>query len=408
MTNIYLYLRIIIACLLLTFFSSFKLIGQKYLIETELITPDDGLANLYSSSIIKDKDGFLWIATQNGINKYEGYSFDLYIKENTGLAQNNNIGQIKEVDNNFLWVYYEGRGGLIYNQVEAIKNIDIFNRYTKEVIPFDVFFKNKAPFKATDIYLSEVKDFQKRHWVTTIDKALYLYQNGKFEKIYQDPNFYFYEIIIDEYDNIWLVIKQMLRQINKNGEILQEINLSKPILEIWLGTNNTLWITTFERIVLNNKTKWEQKIWYKEGAQPLTPFHLKKDQNKLIIQSSELFSLRNNQGYWYVSFENKINVFDPKGKWIYKLDKIENQHLTIEVIDVYQGDNFIWFATPKGLIKIKIQINPFQIVHKKEDFSSVRGIVEDTVGNIYFSNKTIYNWIPDRKVLSQITKKIVL
>jgi len=61
---------------------------EQHLVETRVFTPDDGLANLMTEAIIKDRQGFLWIATQYGLNRYNGYTFELYSKEKNNLVEN--------------------------------------------------------------------------------------------------------------------------------------------------------------------------------------------------------------------------------------------------------------------------------------------------------------------------------
>ena len=42
------------------------------------ITAADGLSQHSVNSIIQDHQGFLWFATNDGLNKYDGYSFKVF------------------------------------------------------------------------------------------------------------------------------------------------------------------------------------------------------------------------------------------------------------------------------------------------------------------------------------------
>ncbi len=44
----------------------------------EHITVKDGLSLSYVTSIAQDKNGYLWFGTQDGLNKYDGFSFVVY------------------------------------------------------------------------------------------------------------------------------------------------------------------------------------------------------------------------------------------------------------------------------------------------------------------------------------------
>ena len=44
----------------------------------------EGLSNNSVRSIFRDSRGFLWIGTESGLNKYDGYSFHQYYQSNSG------------------------------------------------------------------------------------------------------------------------------------------------------------------------------------------------------------------------------------------------------------------------------------------------------------------------------------
>jgi ligand-binding sensor domain-containing protein len=45
------------------------------------LTIDNGLSNSNVNSIVQDREGFIWIATENGLNKYDGYKFSYYYSD---------------------------------------------------------------------------------------------------------------------------------------------------------------------------------------------------------------------------------------------------------------------------------------------------------------------------------------
>ena len=42
------------------------------------LTSDDGLSQNTVDCILKDSRGFMWFGTQDGLNRYDGYSFVVY------------------------------------------------------------------------------------------------------------------------------------------------------------------------------------------------------------------------------------------------------------------------------------------------------------------------------------------
>ena len=54
------------------------IIGQVRIADSEYISLEQGLSDRTIKDIIRDKDGYLWIATRNGLNKYNGRSFVIF------------------------------------------------------------------------------------------------------------------------------------------------------------------------------------------------------------------------------------------------------------------------------------------------------------------------------------------
>ena len=56
----------------------------------KLFDADKQLSSSFTSQVYQDRDGFIWVATRNGLNKYDGYQFQVIKKEsaNIGMASN--------------------------------------------------------------------------------------------------------------------------------------------------------------------------------------------------------------------------------------------------------------------------------------------------------------------------------
>ena len=76
--------------LLLSFFISLIVSGQRHVIFEQLSTKD-GLSNGTINSIFKDSRGFMWFCTDDGLNRYDGYNFKIYHSEITDQISGQNI-----------------------------------------------------------------------------------------------------------------------------------------------------------------------------------------------------------------------------------------------------------------------------------------------------------------------------
>lgn len=71
--------------LILLLFFSCRLFGQPYVVHQLGIK--EGLSNNHVVSIAQDKQGFLWFATEEGLNKFDGTHFTTYYKKEAGNKQ---------------------------------------------------------------------------------------------------------------------------------------------------------------------------------------------------------------------------------------------------------------------------------------------------------------------------------
>ncbi|NRA91641.1 MAG: hypothetical protein HRU26_02985, partial [Psychroserpens sp.] len=70
------------------------------------ITTEDGLSNNVVYDIIEDHEGYIWIATDHGLNKYDGYGFESYYKSSSDSnSLSSNVVRALVCDQNGgLWV----------------------------------------------------------------------------------------------------------------------------------------------------------------------------------------------------------------------------------------------------------------------------------------------------------------
>ena len=88
--------------LLLTLLSTFTLLssGQSHFYTSEKLSSNQ------ITQICQDKDGYIWIGTEYGLNKYDGYRFTNYLHEkgNPNTVSSNVISYLFEDVNGTLWV----------------------------------------------------------------------------------------------------------------------------------------------------------------------------------------------------------------------------------------------------------------------------------------------------------------
>ncbi|BAU56290.1 hybrid sensor histidine kinase/response regulator [Mucilaginibacter gotjawali] len=99
--------------------------GQVKNVKFSSLTVNDGLSQNDVKFIIKDRKGYMWFATDDGLNKYDGYSFTVYRHQpgDKHSLPSNNIVVVFEDSANNIWVGTSGGGVSLYDrQTDSFTN----------------------------------------------------------------------------------------------------------------------------------------------------------------------------------------------------------------------------------------------------------------------------------------------
>ncbi|WP_333657135.1 diguanylate cyclase [Anaerolinea sp.] len=82
------------------------------------ISVDEGLSNAAAMCILQDRDGFLWVCTQNGLNLYDGYRFTVFRPDpkNPYSLQSSIVLAGVETPDGMLWFGTDGAGLARYDK----------------------------------------------------------------------------------------------------------------------------------------------------------------------------------------------------------------------------------------------------------------------------------------------------
>jgi ligand-binding sensor domain-containing protein len=123
---------------------------------------EDGLSQNMVYSIIQDKTGFMWLGTQDGLNRYNGIEFKIFKKDgkNPDSIGSNAIFSLLEDDNGIIWVG-TANGVYMYSTVdESFSHLKIAG-YNKRNI--------------TGIVRDIKKDKQGNIWMAIQNEGLFCY-----------------------------------------------------------------------------------------------------------------------------------------------------------------------------------------------------------------------------------------
>lgn len=194
------HMRHFLTCILLFLLVHFSFgqnhprIKQDYQTEFESLDIKDGLSSNKVLDIIQDKVGYLWFATTDGLNRYDGYHFLVFrnqIMDSTSLS-NNLITCIEEDIYGDLWV------GTQYG----------LNKYNRKTNQFEHYFKQSDKNSISNNYIRALHaDNNGILWIETVEGVLnkmHLH-NGiveHYQHIGVSQNYYYYHCIFQENDSI--------------------------------------------------------------------------------------------------------------------------------------------------------------------------------------------------------------
>jgi signal transduction histidine kinase/CheY-like chemotaxis protein/ligand-binding sensor domain-containing protein/AraC-like DNA-binding protein len=116
------YRNSILALLLLGGWATFSS-AQTYQVQPDTIA--DGLSQGMIYDILQDRDGFLWVATKDGLNRFDGYRFEVFTNDPFdpfSIGNNESVGLFEDKDGN-IWItssggilgFYERSSGKFYH-----------------------------------------------------------------------------------------------------------------------------------------------------------------------------------------------------------------------------------------------------------------------------------------------------
>jgi signal transduction histidine kinase/ligand-binding sensor domain-containing protein/HPt (histidine-containing phosphotransfer) domain-containing protein len=293
---------------------------------------EQGLSQASVQALLKDNQGYLWVGTADGLNKFDGYNFEIF-KNNSQLKNslsNSNILSLFEDNQNKIWIGTQG-------------GLNLFNKKTNNFKVYKHNTSNKNSL-SNDAVNSIVQDRNNSFWIGT-DKGLNQFDGTSFRRFL--PQTKILDLIIDNNGNLWIATQSQglikfnlstnkissVSSINKNQTIQSLALLDNTI---WLGTDSGLIVFDFE----NNRIKADKALMSLFVNKSITTFSFRNDdlwigtktqgiiRHNLITKNTEFIqandanpkSIGHNQITTIIT-DNSNNVWI--GNYIYGLDKYD-------------------------------------------------------------------------------------
>jgi signal transduction histidine kinase/ligand-binding sensor domain-containing protein/CheY-like chemotaxis protein len=173
--------------------SCIVIIAQKKELQFTHLSTELGLSNSEVIDIAQDKEGFIWIATMDGLNRFDGINFKIYrriLNDSTSLS-----------DNYIYSILIDKKGDLWLGTYKGLSHYnrgnDLFSNYQPE--------KNTIKDGYPNAIVSINEDKSNRLFVITQYGKLFEFdRNNKYFKLLIDINRPVESMYIDSYDKIWI------------------------------------------------------------------------------------------------------------------------------------------------------------------------------------------------------------
>lgn len=282
---------------------------------------ENGVSSNNISTLFQDQKGYIWIGTENGLNRFDGNQFTLYQKNNP-LYSNfhaNSINTICETTDKELWLGTDN-GVFIYNQVK-----DTFTPFVKQT-------SDKTSITSWITHI--IQDKAGNIWIATHKQGIFLFntQTDKLTQfeIPQNDNIVT-RILNDEQNNIWLSGPYQLCKLNKVNNTFETYAIEEKTesiysMALWEDSSNHIWIGTWDKGLwkLDPRTKQVEKYLTGEEGKGILHIHsiLEYSPELLLIGSDDgltIFNPVTHESFLYDNYgDNEKSLSD---KFIYPILK---------------------------------------------------------------------------------------
>jgi streptogramin lyase len=410
--------------------------GLNAKIHFEKISLAQGLSQSIVETIIQDKNGFIWIGTEDGLNRFDGYKFDVF-KENQykpGSLTHDNILALLEGRNGMIWV------GTFYG------GLNRFDPFTEKSIGYRFNADDKKSI-SSNVVRTLFEDKQGSLWIGTDNGLNKLNQvTGELMRYSQlDFNFEapglgeIFDICEDSMGNLLIatngngIISLNLQteefstiDVAKENSGKEELNRIRCLLFdksgiLWIGTDGgglVKWdrkknrYTVFEnkpddpRSISNNMIRRifqdsTGKLWIgTDGGLNIYDFksntfksYINKPTDSSSLSHNEIHSIFEDRSgvIWIGTYGGGINKFSAKGKAFshFYSDPSNKNSLSHNIVWAFHEDELgiLWIGTEEGLNRFDPAKGAFSYLDKEDGLidNTIYGILEDKSGKLWMS-----------------------
>lgn len=386
MKNRYIKKVLVVACILscINIGTSYANMVENYNFKN--ITIEDGLSQSTVETIYQDSKGYIWIGTNDGLDRYNGYEFKYYKhdKDNKNSIPNNYIVDIIEDKNGHIWVSTINGLSRIDTNTDEVKNyssdknngnlsdnnlwqilyttegkflvssINGLNLYDEENDTFNRVLSKENELPSQFIY--SVKEDSNGHiWVGTDKGLVELDKSLNLVKSYEDTvgESEVYNIYDDLKGNVWVcTLDNGLFRINLSDKSVKNYKntssessiMSNNVRDVVNDSNRQLWVATDKGIcAFDYKTEKFRK------------YNKKAYESNNLVDNMVFCLFKDRCGVIWVGTYKGVSIFNPDTKFLhFKSNPNDNDSISGDMVQgIYKDDDdLVWMGTSEQGINI--------------------------------------------------------
>lgn len=360
------------------------------------MTIEDGLSQATVETLLQDSKGYIWIGTNDGLNRYNGYNYTVFTQDegSPNNIVNNYIVDLKEDKQGNIWVGTANGVSKIHNDGQTITNY-----YTDEDKG------NLSNYNVGDIIVLDDGDVL----IGTSDGLnLYVEETDSFKRILDEDgqltDQLIYSIAEDINGYLWIGTRGGLDRVDIKNKSVEnypitedEDSISKDsVYKVFCDKNGDVWIGTFTNGVSRIDVKNNKIMRY---------YHDINDENSLPGNHVRNFYRDSKDNLWVCTSEGLANYNEENNNFKTYTNKVyDKRSLVDDSTFVIMEDNsgLLWIGTYSG---ISVFDPANKIRHYKNDpfdkntinDNMVQGIYEDNDGLLWVGTNSKGLNIIDRK-----------
>ena len=339
---------------------------------------NDGLSQSVANCIFQDSRGYIWIGTQNGLNRFNGETFDIYSYNpvDSNSISNNWIYSISEDNDGNLWIGTKGGLNKYVAKQNSFKRIAYQTNFTYDLTKYsynniclnngnilintppvisiydpgkDTFthFQSKLEYDGAvkDVKIPIIEDGDGRIWIGST--------NGLSAFSPQTKEFSYFTFI------------------NKRGERFDDVNITA----LYIDKKGMLWVGTTTGLFNYNS---KSEIF---------------EESQFTLDSTEILSFENSYIRTIIEDKNENLIFGTEGNGLYILSHsskktfvrnytTENSDICYNLVQslfIDKSEN-LWIGTLNGISKTDLKKNKFNLYRNSNSPNSL-----DLLGNVIAS-----------------------